>query len=230
MHVREQTVDSFAASHPDLAKQLDETVDRALMLAKPLADNPDAARRTKAGLAGGGKRKRNKKRGKRQQPRAQCVHHGCVADSANNSYLCRPCDLYMHAYQVDGDTMVWRDGGDGLFETYIAYAFMPYDQVYGDQEGGWTQEPVPFHEECSAGLWGRRECHAHPGRADRLWPEINGVDTNGDQWHPHFGDTRGWINPATPAQYAQYCPLIKVGLKFAPCVVRVVEHCQVVDE
>ena len=143
MHVREQTMDSFATDHPDLAKQLDKTVDRALMLAKPLAENPDAARRTKAGLAGGSKRKRKTKRGKRQQPRAQCVHHGCATDRANNSSLCRQCDLYMHAHKVDGDTMGRRDGDDGLFETYIAYASMPYDQVYGDQEGGWTQERVP---------------------------------------------------------------------------------------
>ena len=42
-------------------------------------------------------------------------------------------------------------------------------------------------------------------RANRFWPEINGIDTDGDMWHPHFGDTRGWTNPATPAQYDQYC-------------------------
>ena len=210
MHAREQTMGSFAKDHPDLAKKLDETVDRALMLAKPLADNPDAARRTKAGLAGGGKRKRKQKRGKRrQQPRARCVHHACDTDRANNSFLCRQCDLYMHAHQVDGDTMDWRDGDDGLFETYIDYAFMSYAQVYGDQEGGWTQERVPRpdnpDDECPAGRWDRREPHAHPGRANRFWPEINGIDTNGDKWHPHFGDTRGWTNPATPAQYDQYC-------------------------
>ena len=60
------------------------------------------------------------------------MHHGCVADRANNSYLCKPCDLYMHAFEVDEDTADWRDGRDGLFETYIAYASMSYAQVYGD--------------------------------------------------------------------------------------------------
>ena len=115
----------------------------------------------------------------------------------------------MHAHQVNGDTMDWRDGDDGLFETFIDYAFMSYAQVYGDQEGGWTQERVPRpdnpDDECPAGRWDRREPYAHPGRANRFWPEINGIDTNGDKWHPHFGDTRGWTNPATPAQYDQYC-------------------------
>ena len=104
--------------------------------------------------------------------------------------------------------MDWRDGDEGLLETYIEYRCLPYAQVYGDSEGGWTREPIPCHDGDypPGGLWDRREPYAMPGQANRFWPKINGVDTNGDQWARWRGNTRGWTNPATEDLGCGFCP------------------------